>query len=422
MSFISFGATMQKQFFIKNRLAVVISIALVLFCAVLLFSLYSRDKPVIKVGILHSLSGTMALNESSLVDALQLAIADSNASGGINGHMIEAVVADCHSEADLCALQAERLITEEKVSALFGCWTSACRKAVKPVVEKHQHLLFYALQYEGMEESPNIIYTGAAPNQQIIPAVNWALEKLGKRVYLVGSDYVFPRMANIIIKDIVKAQGGVVVGERYLPLGGSDMAALMADIVKKRPQVILNTINGDSNAHLFAELDKAGLNNLPMLSFSVAETGMKAWGGARLTQHYAAWNYFQSLPGEENQHFQAAFQARYGADKLISDPMQASCVAMHLWVQAAREAGSAEPERVQRTILRQTLRAPEGIVSVDAETRHLWKTPRIGKVRPDAQFDIVWDAGQPQEPVPFPSYRYREEWLKLLKLAEGGKP
>ena len=413
---------MHKQFFIKHRWAIVAASVLVLGCVLLLANLYSREKPVIKVGILHSLSGTMALNEATLVDALQLGIAESNATGGINGQMIVAVVADCHSEAEFCAQQAERLISEEKVSALFGCWTSACRKAVKPVVEKHQHLLFYPLQYEGMEMSPNIIYTGAAPNQQIIPAVNWALEKLGKRVYLLGSDYVFPRMANIIIKDIVKVRGGSVAGERYLPLGESEMAAVVADIVKKRPQVILNTLNGDGNAALFAALEKAGLANLPLLSFSVAENGMQAWGGARLTQHYAAWNYFQSLPGEENRHLQAAYQARYGAGKLISDPMQASCIAMHLWVQAAREAGSAEPQRVQGTILRQTLRAPEGVVSVDAETRHLWKTPRIGKVRPDGQFDIVWDAGKSVEPAPFPAYRYRDEWLTLLKAAEGVQP
>jgi len=413
---------MQKQFFMKNRLIVVISIALVLLSIVLLFSLYGRAKPVIKIGILHSLTGTMALNETSLVDALQLGIAESNATGGINGQMIEAVVADCRSDAAYCAQQAERLISEEKVSALFGCWTSACRKAVKPVVEKHRHLLFYPMQYEGMEISPNIIYTGATPNQQLIPAVNWALQKLGKRVYLLGSDYVFPRMANIIIKDIVKLQGGTVAGERYLSLGESDMGALVADIIKRRPQLILNTLNGDSNAAFFAALEKAGLRDLPIFSFSVAETGMQAWGGARLTQHYAAWNYFQSLPGEENHHLLAAYQARYGANKLISDPMQASCIAMHLWVQAAREAGSAEPERVQRTILHQTLLAPEGVVSVDPDTRHLWKTPRIGKVRPDAQFDIVWDAGQPQEPVPFPSYRLREEWLVLLQSAGEGKP
>lgn len=413
---------MQKQFVLKNRLAVVISIALVLLCVVLLFSLYGRAQPVIKIGILHSLTGTMSVSEKPLVDALQLAIEEANAAGGIKGQKIAAVIVDCRSDAAYCAEQAERLIVEEKVSVLFGCWTSTCRKALKPVVEMHQHLLFYPVQYEGMEQSPNIIYTGAAPNQQIIPGVRWALEKLGKRVYLAGSDYVFPRMANIIIKDILTAQGGVLVGERYLPLGSGAMDALVADIVKQRPQVVLNTFNGDSNAYFFAALEKAGLRNLPMVSFSVAEVEMNAWGGARLGRHYAVWSYFQSLPGENNRRFIAAYQARFGAERMTCESLEAAYVGLHLWVQAAREAGSAEPARVQRTILRQTLNAAEGMVSVDPDTRHLWKTPRIGKVKPDGQFDIVWDAGQPQEPIPFPSYRLRDEWLKQLQFAGRMQP
>ena len=378
--------------------------------------------PNIKIGVLHSLTGTMAISEKPLVDALQLAIEEANAAGGIKGQMIEAVAVDCRSDAVYCAQQAERLITQEKVGALFGCWTSTCRKAVKPVVEKHQNLLFYPVQYEGMEMSPNIIYTGAAPNQQIIPGVSWALENLGKRVYLVGSDYIFPRMTNIIIKDMLTAQGGVLVGERYLTLGESAMDALLTDIVKQRPDVVLNTLNGDSNAHFFAALGKAGLTNLPLVSFSAAEVGMKAWGGARLGQHYAVWSYFQSLPGEQNRRFIAAVQARFGAERVTKDPMEASYIGLHLWVQAAREAGSAEPAKVQHTILRQTLLAPEGMVAIDPNTRHLWKTPRIGKIRPDGQFDIVWDAGQAQEPVPFPSYRLRDEWLALLQSAEGVQP
>lgn len=377
---------------------------------------------IIKIGVLHSLTGTMATSEKPLVEALQLAIAEANAAGGIKGQKIEAVVVDCRSDAAYCAQQAERLITQEKVSVLFGCWTSLCRKAVKPVVEKHHHLLIFPMQYEGMEVSPNIIYTGAAPNQQIIPGVRWALENLGKRVYLVGSDYVFPRMANIIIKDMLSSQGAVLAGERYLPLGESAMDALVADIVKQRPDVVLNTLNGDSNAHFFAALEKAGLSNLPLVSFSVAAGGMKTFGGARFGQHYAVWSYFQSLPGETNRRFVAAAQADFGADRIIGDPMETTYVGLHLWVQAAREAGSAEPARVQRTILRQTLNAPGGMVAVDPETRHLWKTPRIGKVRPDGQFDIIWDAGQPQEPVPFPSYRLRDEWLQLLQSVEGAQP
>ena len=229
---------MLKQFFAKNKLIIAILIALLVLCIALLFSLYGSVRPVIRVGILHSLSGTLAISERPLVEALRLGIEEANAAGGINGQVIEAVVADCRSDAAYCAQQAERMITEKKVSALFGCWTSTCRKAVKTVVEKHGHLLFFPVQYEGMEISPNIIYTGAAPNQQIIPGVSWALEKLGKRVYLVGSDYVFPRMANIIIKDLLYAQGGVLAGERYLELGEKNMDSLVADIARQRPAAV----------------------------------------------------------------------------------------------------------------------------------------------------------------------------------------
>ena len=415
---------MQKQNFDKKRLIVFISVALVLLSAALLYSQYPSAKPVIKIGILHSLSGTMAISEKPLVDALQLAVEEANAGDGISGQQIVTVVADCRSDATYCAQQAERLITEEKVSALFGCWTSSCRKAVKPVVEKHRHLLFYPVQYEGMEQSPNIIYTGAAPNQQIIPGVRWALEKLGKRVYLVGSDYVFPRMANIIIKDLLSVSGGVLAGERYLPLGASAMDALVADIVKQRPDVVLNTFNGDSNFAFFQALNKAGISaeKIPVLSFSIAEVELAAMTAPITAGHYAAWNYFQSIPSPRNQAFVSSFRKRFGPQAVLDDPMEASYVGLHLWLQAAREAGSAEPAAVQRKILRQTLNAPEGMVAIDPDTRHLWKTPRIGKVRSDGQFDIVWDAGRPLEPVPFPSYRFRDEWLQLLQSAEGGKP
>lgn len=401
----------------KNSSKILVALALLalsLIAALIAWRQHSAAVPNIRIGVLHSLTGTMATSEKPLVDALRLAIEEANAAGGIQGRKIEAVVADCRSDAAYCAQQAERLITREEVSALFGCWTSACRKAVRPVVEKHRHLLFYPVQYEGMEISPNIIYTGAAPNQQIIPGTRWALEKLGKRAYLVGSDYVFPRMANLIIKDLLTAQGGVLAGERYLPLGASAVDALVADIARQRPEVVLNTLNGDSNAHFFAALEKAGLSDLPLVSFSVAEIGMKTWGGGRLGQHYAVWSYFQSLPGEQNR--------RFGAGQATSDPMEASYIGLHLWAQAAREAGSAEPARVQRTILRQTLLAPEGMVAIDPDARHLWKTPRIGKARPDGQFDIVWDAGRPLEPIPFPSYRPRDEWLRLLQSAEKPQP
>jgi len=414
---------MQKQFFPKNRLLAVSSIALVLLSAVLLYIYFNSSKPAIKIGILHSLTGTMVISEKPLVDALQFAIEEVNAAGGINGQPIEAVISDCRSDANYCAQQAEKLITEEKVSALFGCWTSTCRKAVKTVVEKHQHLLFYPVQYEGMEQSPNIIYTGAAPNQQIIPGTRWALDNLGKRVYLLGSDYVFPRMANVIIRDMVKAGGGVVVGERYLPLGAGAMGATVADILKQRPDVVLNTLNGGSNFALFEALDKAGVSakKILVVSFSLAEVELASMTTLKTAGHYAVWNYFQSIPTELNQKFIARFRQRFGVQAVIDDPMEASYTGLMLWAQAAREAASADPARVQRSILRQTLLAPEGMVAVDRHTRHLWKTPRIGKIRQDGQFDIVMDGGQPMEPSPFPSYRFRDDWLHLLQAAEGGK-
>lgn len=199
------------------------------------------------------------------------------------------------------------------------------------------------------------------------------------------------------------------------------MDGLVADIARKKPQVVLNLFNGDSNAHFFAALDKAGMRDLPLLSFSVGEVGMKSWNGAGLEQHYSVWNYFQSLPGEKNRSFVAACKASLGAERMISAPEASSYVGFQLWLQAVREAGSAEPSKVQRTILRQTLNAPEGMVAVDKDSRHLWLTPRIGKVRLDGQYDIVWDAGTPLEPMPFPSYRFKDDWLQLLKSVEEGQ-
>ena len=398
---------------------------LAVLCVALWFGIaHLTSSHPVRVGVLHSLSGTMAISERPLVDALQLAIEEANAAGGIQGKKIEAVVVDCRSDWSYCAQEAERLIVETKVQALFGCWTSACRRALKPVVEQHSHLLFYPLQYEGMEQSPNIIYTGAAPNQQIIPGVRWALEHLGMRVYLVGSDYVFPRMANLIIKDQLVAQGAVLAGERYLPLGASAMDKLVADIIKQRPQVVLNTLNGDSNSAFFQALHKAGVSakQIPVMSFSIAEVEMAGQDRALMAGHYASWNYFQSMPTAQNQAFIQKYRSRFGQQAVIDDPMESAYVSLLLWAQAAREAGSAEPARVQRTILRQSLLAPEGLVSLDAGTRHLWKTPRVGKARSDGQFDIVWDYGKPLAPAPFPNYRARTEWIQLLQTVERAGP
>jgi len=407
---------------VTKHLKIIILLALmaiVMIAAIMLKRHYPVAAAPIKIGVLHSLTGTMAVSEKPLVDAVRLAVEQINARGGLLGRSVEMIVADGKSDPKVFAAEIERLIEKEHVSALFGCWTSACRKAVKPVVEKYRHLLFYPVQYEGMEQSANILYTGTAPNQQIVPGTRWAMQEFGLHVYLVGSDYIFPRTANIIIGDLVNASEGKILGERYLPLGGTDVDKIIEDIARQKPDVVLNTLNGDSNAVFFAALAKAGLGDLPVVSFSVEENGMQAWNGGQLTRHYGVWSYFQSLPGEENQRFVSAYRARFGFDRLTSDPVEAAYVGVNLWAQAVQNVRSIEPGRVNPVLLRQSIRSPSGIAAVDAESRHLWKMMRIGKVRADGQFDQVFVSGAPLRPTPWPSYRSRDSWQALL---EGGQP
>lgn len=384
-----------------------------------------RSTPVpepIRIGVLHSLSGSMAVSESPLVDAVRLAVEEINAGGGLLGRPLELRVVDGRSDWAVFAAEAERLIVQERVSVLFACWTSACRKALKPVVERHRHLLFYPVQYEGLEQSPHILYTGAAPNQQIIPGAHWAMQRFGKRIYLVGSDYVFPHIAHRIIRDLAQIGGGQVLGERYLPLGNANMADVLAEIQVAKPDLVFNTFNGDSNAAFFAALQQAGLADLPLLSFSVAEGEMRAWGGASLAQHYGVWSYFQSLPNPENRRFVAAFQARFGADRVTTDPMEAAYGGVYLWAQAVREAGSAEPARVNTSaLLRQSLAGPKGATVVDAATRHVWRMVRVGRVLPDGQFEQVFASSAPLRPAPWPLYRVREDWEALMADLPVGK-
>ncbi|HEU0283218.1 MAG TPA: ABC transporter substrate-binding protein [Gallionella sp.] len=408
----------------KTNLFVAIPAAMVLLFAVLLYSQFVRARPNIKIGVLHSLTGTMAISETPLVDAVRLAVEEANASGGVNGQQIEMIVADCRSDAAYCAQQAEKLITQDGVQALFGCWTSACRKAVKPVVEKHHHLLFYPLQYEGLEQSPDIIYTGAAPNQQIIPMALWALQNKGKRFYLIGSDYIFPRTANLMAKDVLLAQGGQLLGERYMPLAATDMTAAVKEIAAQHPDFVLNTLNGDSNRHFFRALREAGLSaeEMPVFSTSVAEVELAALGGNPMAGHYAAWNYFQSLDSAGNKAFVARFKQRFGQERVLDDPMESSYIGVKLWVDAVHGQNSTDLALVKIKLAQQTLLAPEGIVAVDFDTRHLWKTAYIGKARADGQFEIVWQSAQPVHPAPFPFYRSRAEWLAGQQALPGAQP
>lgn len=381
----------------------------------------AKTRPI-KVGVLHSLTGTMAISETSVRDATLLAIGEINAAGGVLGRQIQPVVVDGRSDWPTFAREAERLITAEQAAVVFGCWTSASRKTVKPVFERLGGLLFYPVQYEGLEQSPNIIYTGAAPNQQIIPAVKWSFDHLGKRFFLVGSDYVFPRTANAIIRAQVTALGGEIAGEEYLRLGDTDTKEIIRKIVQSRPTVILNTINGDSNVAFFDALSKAGISSdkIPTVSFSIAENELRHMNTPVIAGNYAAWNYFQSVDSPENRRFVEAFQARFGRDRVTDDPMEAAYFGVHLWARAVTAAGTTEVSAVRKALQNQSLAAPGGIVSIDPDTLHAWKTVRVGRIRPDGQFDIVWSSTNPIQPQPYPALRSRAEWDFFLQQLQDG--
>jgi urea transport system substrate-binding protein len=293
------------------------------------------------------------------------------------------------------------------VATVFGCWTSASRKAVLPVFESKQHQLWYPVQYEGQECSQNIFYTGAAPNQQIEPAVDWLLENQGTDFFLVGSDYVFPRTANTIIKEQLAAKGGNTLGEDYLPLGNTEVTPIITKIKAAMPDggVIFNSLNGDSNVAFFKQLQGAGMtpDMYPVMSVSVAEEEVRQIGPEFLVGHYAAWNYFQTVESPENEKWVADFKAEYGDDRVTNDPMEAAYIMVYLWKQAVEAAGTTDIPAVREAAYGQELAAPEGLVTMNPN-HHISKTVRIGQIRDDGLFDIVSSTDGPIDPVPWNQY------------------
>ena len=380
----------------------------------------------IKVGILHSLSGTMAISETTVVDAEELAIKEINAAGGVLGKQIEIVKEDGASDWDTFAEKAEKLIDQDQVTVVFGCWTSASRKKVLPVFEAKDHMLWYPVQYEGQECSKNIFYTGAAPNQQIEPAVDWLLENKGTDFFLVGSDYVFPRTANNIIKEQLKANGGNTVGEDYLPLGNTEVTPIITKIKAALPDggVIFNSLNGDSNVAFFKQLKGAGMgpDKYPVMSVSIADEEVRTIGPDFLTGHYAAWNYFQTVESAENEKWVSDFKAEYGDDRVTNDPMEAAYIMVYLWKQAVEKAGSTDIAAVREAAYGQVFDAPGGTVTMNPN-HHISKTVRIGEIREDGLFDIVSATDGPVTPIPWNQYvadtkGYACDWSDPAK---GGK-
>ncbi|WP_435874985.1 urea ABC transporter substrate-binding protein [Nonomuraea bangladeshensis] len=357
----------------------------------------------IKVGLLHSLSGTMAISEVTVRDAELLAIDEINRAGGVLGKKLVPVAEDGASDWPTFAEKATKLIRQDKVATVFGGWTSASRKAMLPVFERYKALLWYPVQYEGLESSPYIFYTGATTNQQIIPGLDYLKEQGKKKVFLVGSDYVFPRTANKIIKAYAAANGMEVLGEEYTPLGHTEYSTLVNKVVQAKPDAVFNTLNGDSNVAFFKQLKSAGVTaeTMPVLSVSVAEEEVTGIGVDNIAGHPVAWNYYQTTETPANEAFVKAYKAKYGANKVTSDPMEAGYNAVYLWAEAVKKAGTTEVEAVKKAAPGISLDRPEGKVTIDGENQHLYKTARIGIIQPDGLIKQVWDSGEPIKPDPY---------------------
>jgi len=389
--------------------------AIALGLATLGYSSFASAQDTIKVGVLHSLSGTMAISETVLKDTVLMAIDEINAKGGVLGKKLEPVVVDPASNWPLFAEKAKQLISQDKVAVTFGCWTSVSRKSVLPVYEETNALLFYPVQYEGEELSKNVFYTGAAPNQQAIPAVEYLMSKDGgsaKRWVLLGTDYVYPRTTNKILRAFLHSKGvaDADIMEEYTPFGHADYQTIIAKIKKfageGKKTAVVSTINGDSNVPFYKELGNQGLKatDVPVVAFSVGEEELRGVDTKPLVGHLAAWNYFQSIKNPTNDEFIKKWSA-YAKAKgiaghkdrpLTNDPMEATYIGVHMWAQAVNKAKSTDTDKVIAAMAGQTFKAPSGIVSkMDEKNHHLHKSVFIGEIKADGQFNVVWKTPGP---------------------------
>jgi urea transport system substrate-binding protein len=359
----------------------------------------------VKVGILHSITGTMAISETGSVEAEMLAIEQINAMGGVLGRKIEIIQEDGASDWPTFAEKSRKLLTQDKVAAVFGCWTSASRKAVLPVFEKENGMLYYPTFYEGLEQSKNVIYTGQEATQQILAGLDWiAKEKSAKTFYLVGSDYIWPRTSNKIArKHIENVLGGTVVGEEYYPLGNTNFGSLINKIRLKKPDVVYSSIVGGSNVAWWKQLNAAGItaDRQTIMTISVTEDEVLGIGGENMKGFYSSMKYFQSLENDNNAEFVKAFKARWGEDSVIGDVTQAAYLGPWLWKAAVEKAGSFDVDDIAAASAEIELTtAPEGYVKVH-ENHHLWSKLRVGEWQEDGQAKVVYES-ELIEPNPFP--------------------
>ncbi len=409
-----YTSNVYRRISMKFKSLAKISLALSLACA----SVSSYAEDTIKIGVLHSLSGTMAISETTLKDTVQMLVDEQNKKGGVLGKKIEAVVVDPASNWPLFAEKARELISKDKVSAIFGCWTSVSRKSVLPVVEELNGILFYPVQYEGEESSKNVFYTGAAPNQQAIPAVDYLLKQGVKRWALVGTDYVYPRTANKILEAYLKSKGfkdeDIMIS--YTPFGHSDWQSIVSDIKKfgtaGKKTAVVSTINGDANVPFYKELSNQGISakDIPVVAFSVGEEELSGIDTKPLVGHLAAWNYFESVDSDANDDFIEEWHKYTGDEKRVTnDPMEATYIGFNMWVKAVEKAGTTESNAVQNALIGVTVPNLSGSYATMMPNHHITKPVLIGEIQEDGQFQVVDET---------PTTVVADEWSDYL---EGSK-
>jgi len=388
----------------------------------------SSGRNPIHVGLLHSQTGTLALNENPVRDAETLAIEEINARGGLLGRQLEIICPDTRSRTELYPRRARTLLVDNNVAAVFGGWSSAGRKAVLPVLEEFSRLLFFPLAYEGNESHHNVIYGGMVPNQQLLPAIDWLLspaEGSRTKVFLAGTDVIYSRTANFIARKYLQSKGMQVMGETYLASASKDVASLVDQIQKSGADCVLSTIQGDTNVSFYRALAQAGVNpsQILVVATSVGENSIQNLLPAEVAGHFTARSYFQRVPGELNQRWVDRFRSEFGYDRVLSDSMEAGYCLVHLWANAVRECGALDADSVRQALAEVEFEGPSGVYRMDPRTQHFSKRFRIGKITTDRSIEVIHESPDVITPDPYPQFAFPGwscDWTKqgLVKGAE----
>lgn len=386
-------------------------------CLIAVIIFYRRSEPI-RIGVVHSITGSLASTERGVLDATLLAVKEINEAGGILGRQIEAIVADGQSSAHKFGLAVYDLLTHHKVNAIFGCWTSASRKAVKPLIEKFDSLLFYPIQFEGLELSNNIIYSGLTASQQIIPALAWAQKNIGSKIFLIGSDYIFPHAAHEIIRQYAQVNNITIVGEAYIPLGSNKIDEAIKLIQESKPDVIINSINGDSNKYFFNKMRSVGISSvkIPTISLSVDEELIADIGFRLMVGDFIVTSYLHSINSMSNKTFLEKMKSHFGESVLLTDSAVTGYNNVYLWANAVKSVGAfTQIKKIITQIVGKNLNTPFGPLAIDKETHYSLRPVRIGKINYKGECISVWQSQGVIQPIPFPSTTDQKGWEDFLQ-------